>query len=143
MRELIAKGFAVFVGVLAVMGALAFATRLNPRVGETPAEGSPAPPGATIVPAAPVDPAAIERGRLLFGQRDCARCHSVATVGNPRSPLDGVGARRTRAELRAWIVAGPSVRTNLGRSVIRTKEGYAAMPPDDLDALTAYLSTLR
>ena len=38
------------------------------------------------------------------GQQACARCHSIAGKGNPRRPLDGVGARRNAAELRDWNI---------------------------------------
>ncbi len=145
MRENLARFAAVLFGILAVLGAVTFATRLNPRPSEpdAPLESASTPEAAPAIPPESVDPDQVARGRALFVEADCTRCHAAEGAGNPRLPLDGVGARRTRAELRAWIVAGPSVRADLGRSVVRTKEGYAALPPADLDALSTYLSTLR
>lgn len=144
MRENLAKAAAVMFGVLAVLGALAFATRLNPTADPDAAAASArAGDARTPLPVEPVDPVEAERGRALFADQGCTRCHAAGGAGNPRSPLDGVGGRRTREELEDWIVAAPSVRRQLSGSAARAKEAYADLAPEDLDALTAYLSTLR
>jgi mono/diheme cytochrome c family protein len=144
MRENLAKAAAVMIGVLAVLGALTFATRLNPRAdpGALPAS-APVGGARAPLPVESVDPSEAARGRALFADQGCTRCHAAEGAGNPRSPLDGVGGRYTRAELRDWIIAAPSVRRQLSGSAARAKEGYAGLAPDDLDALTGYLSTLR
>lgn len=138
MREIAAKWVAVLIGLLVVALAAAFAWRENTT-------RSPLP---TAVPAEPppridVDPEVARRGARVFDDAGCARCHAVGGSGNPRSPLDGVGARLTLEEIRARIVAAPSARDGLSRSVIRTKEGYAELPDPDLEALAAWLATLR
>ncbi|HRP25555.1 MAG TPA: cytochrome c [Thauera sp.] len=92
-------------------------------------------------------PAPIEggehRGRVVFDRNRCANCHSVAGEGNPRYPLDGVGARRTRAELHDWVVGAAALEAVLPSSAYRRKQQYQAMPDDELDALLTYLQSLH
>lgn len=92
---------------------------------------------ASVAEARPGEPAAIERGRQVYTQRRCQACYSIAGVGNTRYPLDGVGSRLTAEEIRKWIVApremNPTVR----------KKAYDKLPAVDLDALVAYLQSLK
>ncbi|MDX1646602.1 MAG: cytochrome c, partial [Longimicrobiales bacterium] len=104
---------------------------------EAPPERSAPPPWESV------DPAVARLGERVFQDAGCFRCHALGSSGNPRSPLDGVGARLTRAEIHAHIVAAPSVRPGLSRSVIRAKEGFAGLSDQELDALAAYLTTQR
>lgn len=128
MRERIAMGVsALAVAVLITLSAL-FAR----------AQNQPAP--AADVAAAAV-PDSI-RGKAVFDAQGCVRCHSVAGVGNTRTPLDGVGARRSAAELRAWTVGAPELADSLAPATFRAKQAYREMPSADLDALIRYLGTL-
>lgn len=138
MREIAAKWVAVLIGLLIVGLAAAFAWRENTTRAALPAAAPTSPP-----PSVDVDPAVAQRGRRVFDDAGCARCHALEGSGNPRSPLDGVGARLTHDDIRAHIVAAPSARDGLSRSVVRAKEGYAELPDADLEALAAYLATLR
>lgn len=72
-------------------------------------------------------------GKRLFESYGCSACHSVAGVGNTSSALDGIGSKRTAAELRKGIISPP-----LGSAM-------PAMdcPPHDLDNLVGYLQTLK
>lgn len=141
MRERIARAFAVVLGVLVVGLAAAFAARRNAEPAppmRVPAEATEAPPSPTVM-----DPEAVTRGRAGFEAHGCSRCHRLEGVGNPRSPLDGVGARLTPERIRAFIVADPSVAGGLGPSVVRAKRAYADLPAPELDALVAYLASSR
>lgn len=62
---------------------------------------------------------------------------SIAGVGNARSPLDGVGSRLTAEGIRKWIVAPREMNPKV------QKRPYDRLPPVDLDALTAYLLSLK
>ena len=138
MRELAAKWVAVLIGLLIVVLAALFAWRENTARAERP----PSPP-ASPPPVLDVTPDVVAQGRSTFDEEGCARCHALGGSGNPRSPLDGVGARLTLDGIRAHIVAAPSARDGLSRSVIRAKERYAGLPEADLQALAAWLTTLR
>lgn len=146
MRVLLAKGAAVLIGIIIVALAGGFAYRQNvarfpggSASGDVTTTDRPAP----LQPESPVDRSVADRGRALFDEQGCARCHAIAGRGNPRSPLDGVGARRAADDIRSRIVAAPSVRQEMSASVIRAKERFLDLAPSDLDALTEYLVSLR
>jgi len=81
--------------------------------------------------------ARVARGAEVYREQKCQACHSVAGVGNRRYPLDGVGTKLTEEEILKWIVApremNPKVR----------KRAYDKLPKGDLEALVAYLKSLR
>ena len=169
MRERLAKVFAVALGVLIAALAGVFAERQNalPEAGpdagfrEESAEGAgaddlltrerPAAEAGASEPGGPeeaaagraVDPATVERGRAVFRDVGCTRCHRLEGMGSPRSPLDGVGARLAPEGIRAFVVGAPSVRDELSASVTRAKQRYGDLPPEDLEALVAYLASSR
>jgi hypothetical protein len=83
------------------------------------------------------------RGRAVFQSAGCTRCHSVAGVGSPRNPLDGVGSRRNDAGLRAWTLGADPLADSLPPSALRTKQGYRALEAADLNALITFLGSLK
>lgn len=143
MRERIARWYALGIGLFVVGLAALFAERQNagPVPDATPAATEAAP--VVPPPDVPPDPAEVRRGRAVFEEQGCLRCHRVAGEGSPRSPLDGVGARLTPEEIHAFIVADDAVRGSLSPSVARAKTEFAEMPEGDLGALVTYLAALR
>jgi mono/diheme cytochrome c family protein len=139
MRELVARLSALTLGAAIVGLAALFAQRQNAESAtpETADERAP------VVAVRPVDEAEAARGRALFADVGCLRCHAVAGQGNPRSPLDGIGARHMPDAIQARMVGAPSVADDMPRSVVRAKERFTELPEADLEALTAYLSSLR
>ncbi len=99
-----------------------------------------AAPAAAAPPAPAVDAARIAAGRAAFERMNCAMCHSIAGRGNPSHPLDGVGSRRDRAQLRAWTLGEGEAAAPLG-GVAALKRRNAADP--DLEALFDYLQQLQ
>ena len=83
------------------------------------------------------DEARVTRGADVYREQKCQACHSIAGVGNKRYPLDGVGARRTEEEIRKWIVAPREMNPTV------SKRAYDRLPKADLEALVAYLKSLR
>ena len=85
----------------------------------------------------------VARGKELYAQNRCSFCHSVAGKGNPKGPHDGVGLRYDAAGLREWLV--DPVRMARQTKATRTPPmiPFKDLPREDLDALVAYLSTLR
>lgn len=81
--------------------------------------------------------ALVERGLVVYREQKCQACHSIGGVGNRRAPLDGVGARLDTAALRKWIVT-PQVMNPKVR-----KRAFDRLPKGDVDALVAYLKSLR
>jgi cbb3-type cytochrome oxidase cytochrome c subunit len=91
---------------------------------------------------ADLDSAAARAGEAVFRREGCGSCHQVfgngATYG---PPLDGVGSRRTRDWLHAYMRdprPGISARTYRARM-----PSYAGLEGKEMDALLAYLLALR
>lgn len=139
MRERLAKGIAVAtIAVIAVLAFL-FARLQNPSV-ETTATSS-VPTGAPAP--AEESPPSVQAGREIYDRRGCALCHSIAGEGNPRYPLDGVGARRERAVLRGWILGLEAPADSLPPSALRVKRGYQDLPAGEIEALLDFVSSLK
>jgi mono/diheme cytochrome c family protein len=87
--------------------------------------------------------AQMERGMKVFGESKCSMCHSIAGKGNAKGPLDNVGAKHSAAEIRQWITEPQVMREKAPSERKPLMKAYTAMPKDDLDALVAYLQTLK
>ena len=134
MRELWARRLAAFTGLMVVLLSAAFAAVQNP-----PAGGSL----AASVAADGADVALLARGRDVVLANDCLMCHSIAGEGSPRSPLDGVGSRLSETEILHFAIADESVQDDLSPRAIKTKRDYAELPQEDLQAMAAYLASLK
>ena len=86
--------------------------------------------------------AKVAKGQQLFADQKCTLCHSIAGKGNAKGPLDGVASKLTNDEIRSWITdaKGMTAKTNAERKP--PMKAYA-LAKDDVDALVAYLSTLK
>jgi mono/diheme cytochrome c family protein len=87
--------------------------------------------------------AVIEKGKQIYAAQKCQVCHSVAGVGNKRGALDDVGARRKTEEIRQWIVAAPEMTAKMKAERKPPMKSYSHLTKDELDALVAYLSSLK
>ncbi|MBE5315451.1 MAG: cytochrome c [Xanthomonadales bacterium] len=133
MRELWARRLAAITGLMVVLLSAAFAAVQNP----------PADPAHVAVAADGVDAARLARGRAVLEANDCLMCHSIAGEGSPRSPLDGVGSRLSETEILHFAIADESVQDDLSPRAIKAKRDYAELPQEDLQAMTAYLASLK
>ena len=90
------------------------------------------------------DAAQIAAGQQVYGAQKCALCHSIAGKGNKKNPLDGVGAKVSAEDLRKWITH-PDEMTAQTKSTKKPPmpKKYDKLPPADLDALVAYLQSLK
>ena len=86
--------------------------------------------------------AKVAQGEKLFADQKCTLCHSIGDKGNKKGPLDGVGAKLKTDEIREWIVdaKGMVAKTKPTR---KPEMKAFALPKDDVDALVAYLTTLK
>jgi mono/diheme cytochrome c family protein len=98
---------------------------------------------AFTVPASAQD-AKAEKGAKVFAEQKCSMCHSIAGKGNAKGPLDDVGSKLKAEEIRQWIVE-PAAMTAKAKAERKPPMAakYSALPKEDLDALVAYLSTLK
>ena len=96
---------------------------------------------ALAVPAAAQDKG--EKGKQLYTAQKCQACHSVAGVGNKKGALDDVGARLKEDDIRQWIVAAPEMAAKAKADRKPPMKSYATLPKEDVDALVAYLASLK
>ena len=87
--------------------------------------------------------AAVERGAKLFVESKCSMCHAVAGKGNAKGILDDVGARLSAEDLRQWLVDPEAMRVKAHAERKPFMKSYASMPKGDIDALVAYMQTLK
>jgi mono/diheme cytochrome c family protein len=85
---------------------------------------------------------AAAQGAKVFAAQKCAICHSVEGKGNPKGPLDGVASRLSTDEIRAWITdaKGMTAKTKAERKPVMRA---FTLPKNEVDALVAYLSTMK
>jgi mono/diheme cytochrome c family protein len=93
------------------------------------------------VPALAQDAALVQKGQEVYGAQKCARCHAVAGKGNAKGPLDKVGSKLSVDDIRKWIVSPKEMRSEPSRKP--DMPAYPALPAPDLDALVAYMRSLK
>ena len=94
--------------------------------------------------AAPQDAAQIKKGQQVYAAQKCQQCHSIAGQGSKKSPLDGVGTKLSAAEIRKWITH-PTEMAAQTKSTKKPemKDKYAKLPAADIDAVVAYMQSLK
>jgi mono/diheme cytochrome c family protein len=102
--------------------------------------------GAALVlvmaaPAAAQD-AKVAHGAKVYADQKCATCHSIGDKGNKKGPLDEVASKLTAEEIREWIVdaKGMTAKTKSTRKPLMRSYN---LPKEDVDALVAYMMTLK
>lgn len=87
---------------------------------------------------------AVDNGAKVYADQKCATCHSIAGRGNAKGALDDVGSKLTPDEIRAWIVdpVGMTAKHKAARKPVMPAK-YSSLSKDDLDALVAYMSSLK
>lgn len=89
------------------------------------------------------DAALVAKGEKVFATAKCSMCHSVAGKGNAKGPLDGVGTKYTAAELRDWLLKPEEMAAKHKATRKPMKKPFTSMAKEDMDALVAYLETLK
>jgi mono/diheme cytochrome c family protein len=84
------------------------------------------------------------RGEQVYAAQKCSMCHQIAGKGNKLSPLDGIGKKLSAADTKEWIVA-PDEAAKKANSTKKPPmpKTYAKLPAADVDALVAYLQSLK
>jgi len=84
------------------------------------------------------------KGKEVYAAQKCSTCHSIAGEGKKTNPLDGVGGKLSAAEIKEWIVNPKEMTTktkSTKKPVMPAK--YSKLPPADVDALVAYMQSLK
>ena len=91
------------------------------------------------------DAATIEKGKAVFAAAKpaCKMCHAVGGVGNAKAPLDKVGATAKADDIKAWIRTPKEMMAKKGAKGTMPVYGADKISDADLEALTAYLLSLK
>ena len=89
------------------------------------------------------DKAQIERGMKVYAEQKCMVCHAIAGKGNAKGALDNVGAKLKADEIREWIVNAAEMTKKTKAERKPPMKAYASLPKEDVDALVAYLQSLK
>lgn len=89
------------------------------------------------------DDAKVKRGTELFTKQKCQICHSIAGKGNAKGPLDTVGSDLTAEQIREWLVNPTEMYAKQQPAKRTMKPSHPKLAAEDVDALVAYLQTLK
>jgi mono/diheme cytochrome c family protein len=94
--------------------------------------------------AAAQDAAMIKKGQQVYGAQKCQVCHNIGGAGGKQSALDGVGTKLSAADIRQWITH-PTEMTAKTKSTKKPPmpNKWSGLPAADVDALVAYLQSLK
>ena len=85
-----------------------------------------------------------KRGQEVYAAQKCQGCHNIAGKGYKANTLDGVGKKLSADEIRSWITMPKAMATKTkatGKPPMPDR--YAKLPAADIDALVAYMLTLK
>ena len=86
--------------------------------------------------------AKVAQGAKLFVDQKCTLCHSIGDKGNKKGPLDGVSSKIKADEIREWITDAKGMTAKTKATRKPEMKAYS-LPKEDVDALVAYLTTLK
>jgi mono/diheme cytochrome c family protein len=95
-----------------------------------------------IAAAAAAEDTKVTKGAEVYGTQKCALCHSIADKGNKKGPLDGVGSKLSGPEIRLWMTDAKAMTAKTNATRKPEMKSYT-LANDDLDALTAYMVSLK
>jgi len=85
-----------------------------------------------------------KHGAQVYAAQKCSVCHSIAGKGGKASPLDGVGAKLSPADTKQWIVDPVAMTAKSGSTKKPPMpKKFDKLPAADVDALVAYMQTLK
>jgi mono/diheme cytochrome c family protein len=95
------------------------------------------------VPAQAQSKELIAKGEAVYTAQKCSLCHSIAGKGQAKGPLDDVGSKLKVEDIREWIV-NPTKMAKEHNAVRKpVMKAYSSLPKEDLEALVAYMSSLK
>jgi mono/diheme cytochrome c family protein len=85
-----------------------------------------------------------KKGAEVYTAQKCQMCHAIAGKGNKSNPLDGVGAKLSADDIKQWITH-PAEATAKAKSTKKPPmpAKYGGLPAADLEALVAYMQSLK
>jgi mono/diheme cytochrome c family protein len=89
------------------------------------------------------DAAAVAKGKAVYAEQKCKLCHSVGGVGNPKGPLDDAVSKLSADEIKQWLKNPKEMADKAKATRKPPMKSFATLSPADMDALVAYLQSLK
>ena len=100
--------------------------------------------GAALLPSLAAAGQDAKRGQEVYAAQKCQGCHAIGGKGMKANPLDGVGKKLSAADTKAWIVTPKELATkSQSKGKPPMPDRYAKLPAADIDALVAYMQSLK
>ncbi len=99
---------------------------------------------AGLVMARPAAAQDAAKGQAVYTAQKCQMCHAIAGKGSKANPLDGVGGKLSAEDIKQWIthpVEAAAKAKSTKKPPMPAK--YGSLPAADLDALVAYMQSLK
>jgi mono/diheme cytochrome c family protein len=90
------------------------------------------------------DAAQIKQGQAVYTAQKCQTCHAIGGKGGKASALDGIGGKLSADDIRQWIThpkEAAAKASSTKKPPMPAK--YGSLPAADLDALVAYMQSLK
>ncbi len=100
--------------------------------------------GTAMMPSLAVAGQDAKRGQEVYTAQKCQGCHNIGGQGYKANTLDGVGKKLSADDIRAWILTPKAMATKTkatGKPPMPDR--YAKLPAADVDALVAYMQSLK
>ena len=87
--------------------------------------------------------AKVARGAELYTEQKCSLCHALQGKGNAKRPLDGVGNHIDAPTAKLWLTDPKTAAAKDEKKDTVTMKSFATLPGADIDALVAYVLSLK
>ena len=85
-----------------------------------------------------------DKGKAVYAAQKCSVCHSIAGTGGKASALDGVGKKLSADDIKAWLTMTKAMEKKTGSTKKPPMpDKFAKLPAADIDALVAYMVSLK
>lgn len=86
----------------------------------------------------------VAKGEQVYAAQKCSMCHAIGGKGNAKGPLDKFGAKNVpEADIRAWLTDPKAMTAKYKTQRKPEMRAYPSLPKDDVDALVAYMQSLK
>jgi mono/diheme cytochrome c family protein len=89
------------------------------------------------------DSAAVAKGKAVYADQKCKICHSIGGVGNPKGPLEDAVSKLSADEIKQWLQNPQEMAEKANATRKPPMKSFATLSRADLDALVAYLQSLK
>jgi mono/diheme cytochrome c family protein len=85
-----------------------------------------------------------KKGAEVYTAQKCQMCHAIDGKGNKSNSLDGVGGKLSADDIKQWIThpKEAAAKANSTKKPPMPAK-YGSLPASDLDALVAYMGSLK